>query len=276
MQTEKIRDYVERYLTAHDSHFIEKNPAYFTVTLPEQVDKDLENRPFYWSYIERCGIEPTSVTMTFVFDRKQVPDGIKGEWVGFGSRRLQQIFRSAETHGRFVRLYELTPNGKEIASPFSSLVPWLCVHYRAQCVCDQKKDILFSIGINLVTKEVHSSFFKRISHRLLTPKLPPYRFTMQPIFSLRSAVERAEQSVTEQLAKEDKTWAEKALRRLEEEKQLLQNYYLHQSDKDEGDSSSPDEYRRRLQELQWQYQPRIDVQFINAGLFYLSPAPALE
>lgn len=275
MQTEKIRDYVERYLTAHDSHFIEKNQAYFTVTLPEQVDKDLENRPFYYSYIERCGIEPTPVTMTFIFDRKQVPDDVKGEWVGFGSRRLQQIFRSAEKHGRFVRLYENTKE-QDHMSPFSSLIPWLCIHYRAQCLCDQKKDILFSIGINLVTGNVISSFYEQISVRSFTPQLPPYRFTMQPIFSLRTAVERAEQKISEQLANEDKTWAEKARLRLEEEKQLLQNYYQHVSNEDDGNASFQDEYKRRLQELEWQYQPRIDVQFINAGLFYLSPYPSLE
>jgi hypothetical protein len=40
--------------------------------------------------------------------------------------------------------------------------------------------------------------------------------------------------------------------------------------------STPDEERqRRMDELRWQHEPRIDVQFINGGLFYLSSTPPL-
>src|SRR4051812_23298746 len=106
MNQTEIRTYVERYFDAFQSPIVESNPAYFSVQLPIEVDKDLGNRPFYWTYVEKIGIEHNPLTLTFIFDPEQVPDGIRGENLIFGSRRLHQIFDSAKKHGKYVRLYE--------------------------------------------------------------------------------------------------------------------------------------------------------------------------
>jgi hypothetical protein len=38
-------------------------------------------------------------------------------------------------------------------------------------------------------------------------------------------------------------------------------------------STPAEEYRRRMDELRWQYEPRIEVETINGGLFYLHSQP---
>lgn len=38
-------------------------------------------------------------------------------------------------------------------------------------------------------------------------------------------------------------------------------------------SSLTEEYQRRREELCWQYEPRVEVVVINAGLFYLFNLP---
>lgn len=71
MHTEQIRNYVTRYLEATECHVVESHPAYMTVRLSPEADKALMNRPYYWSFVERTGVEPEPVSITFVFDQEQ-------------------------------------------------------------------------------------------------------------------------------------------------------------------------------------------------------------
>jgi len=71
MKTEQLRDYVSRYLEATGSQVLECHPAYVTVKLSPEADKALMNRPYYWSFVERTGAEPETMSITFVFDPEQ-------------------------------------------------------------------------------------------------------------------------------------------------------------------------------------------------------------
>lgn len=71
MNTEQIRDYVSRYLESTGSQVLESHPAYVTVKLSPEADKALMNRPYYWSFVERTGAEPETMSLTFVFDQEQ-------------------------------------------------------------------------------------------------------------------------------------------------------------------------------------------------------------
>ncbi|WP_281886221.1 YqhG family protein [Paenibacillus sp. YYML68] len=68
MTSEQIRSYVLRYLDAESCELLEKHPAYVTVKLSPSADKDLNHRPYYWSFVERTGVEPETMTCTFIFD----------------------------------------------------------------------------------------------------------------------------------------------------------------------------------------------------------------
>ncbi|MTE25058.1 hypothetical protein GJQ66_12775, partial [Microbacterium sp. ZXX196] len=46
---------------------------------------------------------------------------------------------------------------------------------------------------------------------------------------------------------------------------------------EEWKKSTPEEEKqRRMDELRWQYEPRIEVHFINGGLFYLYSNPPVQ
>lgn len=304
MEQTKIREYVERYFQAHQSRFVENHPAYITVELPMEVDKDLGNRPFYWTYVERCGIEPNKLMLTFIFDKEKAPEGLRGEWIGFGTGRLQQIFQSAVKHGRFVRLYEeeaaehaggakMPPLPiKALLSPHSApLIPWLGINYKVEFVCDQKRDLLLHPGVNLITGQVVPDFYEKVCSLRLTPKLPDYRFTMQPFYSLGQAVAQAESYVRAVVDREDQRWAENARERLEQEIAIVESFFRRPVGDEEdgggivriknGDESensgtgkreeqgSSAELQKQIEELKWQFQPRIQVKLINTGVFYL-------
>ncbi|RKD25531.1 hypothetical protein BEP19_00880 [Ammoniphilus oxalaticus] len=279
MNQAEIRNYIENYFKAFESEFVESNDAYFSVELPIEVDKDLGNRPFYWTYVEKIGIPHNPLTLTFIFDREQTPEEIRGEELPFGSRRLHQIFESAKKHGKFARLYETPPNIPTGSLPSFPLTPWLCVNYKIEFICDQKRDLLLPLGINLISGQIVKDFYNQVNSLPLTPKLPNYTFTMQPIFGLESAANRLEQYIQSIVDKEDDEWAKQASRRLEEEKQLIEAYYCEevnqrakQGEEEEAEQlrqQVQDEKEMRLKELIWQFEPRIQVTALNTGLFYL-------
>lgn len=250
----EIRHYTEAFFHAYDCMIIDSDPSSITVRLSKQADKDLGNRPFYWSYIEKMGIEPNPLELTFVFDRNP---SSQAEELRMGSRRLQQIFDVARQRGRFVRMYEHDP-GKSL----SSLIPWLNVNYRVAWICDKKKERLVSCGFNLRTGTLQTDFQRRMQHVPLVAKLPHYQYVQPPTFSLNQAHRLLENDLRRQLEAEDRTWADNARQRWKEEQKRLDAYY--QEDKDGAEKQRMDE------ELRWQYEPRITVRVTSGGLFYLS------
>jgi hypothetical protein len=68
MNAKDVQKFVMRYLEATECHITEKSPAHVTVRLSPEADKDLTNRPYYWSFVERTGAPPETMTMTLVFD----------------------------------------------------------------------------------------------------------------------------------------------------------------------------------------------------------------
>ncbi|WCN38882.1 YqhG family protein [Aneurinibacillus uraniidurans] len=267
MNQQEVRSFLERYFDAHQTHYIERHPAYFVVELPIKVDKDLGNRPFYWTYVEQLDLPPQPMNMTCVFERQAAPPDIRGEDLTFGSPRLQQFFASAERHGRYVRLYEQTSS--DVSSEQTALVPWLGINYKISFVCDRKKDLLFSLGFNLIHGHIVEDFYAKMEQTTLQPALPAYAYTMRPIYSLESARTCLRTYLSERISAEDTAWAARAQERLAAELEMAEQFYTRQAESAEEETDYTTSHTRRMEELRWQYEPRIDVTLINGGLFYL-------
>jgi hypothetical protein len=69
MNSGQIRHFVLRYLEALQCEILETSPAHVTVKLSVEADKDLTNRTYYWSFVERTGAPPETMTFTFIFDK---------------------------------------------------------------------------------------------------------------------------------------------------------------------------------------------------------------
>ncbi|WP_274363630.1 YqhG family protein [Paenibacillus thermotolerans] len=79
MNAKQIHKFVSRYVEATQSHIVEKSPAHLTVKLSPEADRDLTNRSYYWTFVERTGAEPQTMTMTFVFDPDKAPATLKAQ-----------------------------------------------------------------------------------------------------------------------------------------------------------------------------------------------------
>lgn len=86
MTQTQIQQYVMTYLDVTDCQILEKSPYHVTVKLSPQADRDLTNRPYYWGFIERTGVEPETMSFAFIFDaeayeamqeRKNAQEGAK-------------------------------------------------------------------------------------------------------------------------------------------------------------------------------------------------------
>lgn len=279
MNQQEIRTYVESFFTLRDCKILESTPSYITVELNPETDKDLSYRPFYWSYVEKMRQTPQLLIKRYIFDPTFPHSEMGDEYLLFGSSRLRQIFLVAKKRGQYIRLYE------EHNTTFrtEALSPWVMINYKVEYVCDKKKEKLLSYGFNLITGEIYEQFYQFIQKLSLTPKLPAYLFIQSPIYSTYLAIQQIEQNITRELQSEDDSWVKNSISKLEYEKQqtlqyyqeLLENYKKKKSTTVEAQDENQWEIEKnkRIEELEWQYSPRVDISPINIGIFYLLSHP---
>ncbi|WP_227938521.1 YqhG family protein [Alkalihalobacillus deserti] len=259
MQQPQVHDFLERYFKANDSPIIENTSSYLQIQLSIELDKLLMNRPFYWHYLEKTGGEPRPMQVTFITDQTHVPDDIRGEQIHFGSPRLRQLFESTRELGGFIRLFErIEASGNKSIS----LQPWLCLNAKVSFQCDRKKDVLLSLGLNLIHGQIVPQFYDRIREKDLTPNIPDYCFKLSPLITVKSGLIRLQKMVQTYAENEDDTWAEEAVERWDADLKLLEAFYEDQEEK-------PESYHVEKQALKEQYEPNIHVSVVNGGMFYL-------
>ncbi len=260
MRQEAIHNFLETYFQTSGCDILDSRPNFLKVKLNIEMDKLLMNRPFYWHYIERIGGEPETQTLTL----KTAMTGDEGEVIHFGSPRLHQIFHSTKEMGRYIRLYQDVdrPNQR------TSLHPWLCVNTKISYCCDLKKDMLLSLGLNLLNGTIVRDFYDTVKILELTPKIPDFCYTMSPMIKPISGLKRIEGIIQKLLEEEDHKWAEAANMRWNNDLELLNRFYEVLEDTDEDELK--DNYEKEKEALRLQYEPHIDVKILNGGLFYLA------
>lgn len=264
MENSPTRSFVERYLQAYQCQITESTPHYIHTQLSIEADQDLSNRPFYWMYVERMNLQPQPIQICFVFDAEHAPNDRPSELMFAGSPRLQLMWQSAQKNGRFVSLYQENANYMPLAQsrPF---IPWLAVNLFISYICDQKKDRIAHLGFNLITGEMKDNFHQQLLPHNWHNQLPPHRHLLPQKVPLREALGEMEYHIEEQLQTEDQTWATNAQQRLQRELEQIKLYYPDSNRSEELQQ----EKQQRMTETVWQYQPRVEVRVINAGLFHV-------
>ncbi|MCQ2011321.1 YqhG family protein [Sporolactobacillus sp. STSJ-5] len=254
MQQAEIRDFLIRFFSSSDCSLLPvQNQSQLKVKLTKQMDKLLMNRPFYWHYIEQIGADAETATLTFRFNDQSD----EGEFIHFGSPRLHQIFNTAEQMGRYIRLYQVVSSQ---ASP--ALEPWLGINMKISYQCDLKKDRLISIGLQMVNGTLIEGFQSMLGKLELIARLPDYCYTLSPLITVKSGIQRIERFIASELETEPFEWADQASERWKKDEDLLDAFY-------EQAEKKPERYNQEKKALEEQYKPRINVRLINAGLFYL-------
>ncbi|WP_066074123.1 YqhG family protein [Neobacillus soli] len=259
MQQQEIHSFLTKYFQANECEIIENTDGYLTVQLTIELDKELMNRPFYWHYLEKTGGIPNPMQLTFITNKEKAPENMKGEIIHFGSPRLHQIFESAKSLASYIRLYE---NHRHQSSQ-TPLLPWLCMNVKISYQCDRKRDIFKSIGLQLINGQMVEDFHDRLLQIQLTPKIPDYSFTLSPLVRPKSGMSRIESYLKSVIEDDDHAWADDARQRWDQDLQLLNHFYEDIEEENES-------YETEKTALKEQYEPKINISFINGGLFYLT------
>lgn len=335
MNVKQVQKFVMRYLEATECQILEKHPAYVTVKLSPAADKDLTNRSYYWSFVDRSGLEPETMSFTFVFDSEKhlelskppiqsvavqpttpsptpstapiqpdtqlgvtLPSGavpasdsilaryfgvapptpvgrIQKDDVTYGSKRLAQIFDVVKNKGQFVCLFEEPPREFKQLGSILEYSTWLVVNWKAEFVCDMKRDELHSLGINLSTGEIVENMYDRVVQRKLTPRLPVHVHTPKRNITLIKAITQLETVLEKKFKLYDHSWATEAQERLQEELERIDMYYSDilktMVEQEEQKQQIQQQYDNRRNEIEWQYKPRVEVAAMNCGIFHLYP-----
>ncbi|MCM3626542.1 YqhG family protein [Paenibacillus glycanilyticus] len=306
MNSKQVHKYVQRFLEATECSILEKSPAHFTVKLSPAADRELTNRPFYWSFVDRTGSEPETMTYLFVTDKEKYEENLTSpapapaqaanavdaalnrsfgfvnnnlanavrtprEDLYFGSRKLEQLFGAAKTSGSYVNLFQ-EPERRS-STPFQSTpyTAWLGVNMRVEFACDRKREEIHSYGVSLATGLVVENFYDRLKNLKLTPRLPSNIHLTRNGLSYAKALGVIETSLERKLKNYDYAWAEDAAARLEEELDRIRHYYdpMIKHAEDDTKAAIEEQFNQRQTEIRWQYEPRVTASAINCGIFHL-------
>ncbi|MEK3882560.1 YqhG family protein [Paenibacillus sp. PL2-23] len=105
MNAKQVHKFLGRYLEATECSIIEKSPAHYTVKLSPQADRELTNRPYYWSFVDRVGAEPETMSFLFITDKDKFEASMEAKPVNEPSSAPQQDSQSAAADAALARSF---------------------------------------------------------------------------------------------------------------------------------------------------------------------------
>lgn len=260
MQPQQIHGFLRQLFQESNCQVIDGNKHYMTVQLTVDMDKRIMNRPYYWQYIESVNGAACPAQLTLITDGNKLNGDIKGEIMHFGSPRLRQLFQVTNELGSFVRVFE------KVSEKFEEktiLTPWLCVNYKVSYISDQTKEMLYSLGLNLMTGYIVDEFQESIQVLDFECKASTNTFNLPFNIPPVRGLGRLDLAIERVVQHEDHQWAVEAKNRLERDQEVLEHFY-------HGVDNKPVSYETEKQAMEEQFEPSIQIDVVNGGLFYLN------
>lgn len=249
-----IETFIKRFFTAHQCDITEDEKGKFNVQLTIDMDKALMNRPFYWQYIESTGQVGEPKKLCLITDPEKIADD--GEWIHFGSPRLQQIFDFLSKNAKFTHVYQVLH-----VSTNTMLHPWLLVNVCIMYEGKQKKEELFSIGLNLINGSFVFGMMEKLTKIKLSSTISDHCYTISPLIKISSGLLRIEKYLDKYVMEQQHEWAIESYQLLQDEIAMIKHFYENTEDRDEME--------KEIKDITARLQPKISYEIINGGLVYL-------
>jgi hypothetical protein len=248
------------YFALMDCSIVSYNDEQITTKLSIEADRILTNRPFYWSYIDRTNLVPETLQFTFIFSNPSSDINQEHgfvEYMTMGNDKFTKIMQDIHKNGGPITVYE---KPKSHAKP-GIYESWLNVNLSVHLQTFSTRSYVMSIGVSLATGEIVHSFLEQIEAVSLLTQIPPNHH-LKPIISLQTAEKILHTYIQTHLQAMDQMWSDDA--------------YLRYADKKRNLEASMDSSLERTQtyiqketELHERYNPVIQVEIINCGVFHL-------
>lgn len=261
MNQAEIHQFLINFFSKRQAEIIRDDEGLLEVKLTEKLDQQLMNRPFYWQYVKKLGYEGEPMTVTFISNESK--KGEKGEWIHFGSPRLEQLFQIILDEGKYAELYENISVGNQRAPLYPWFISNFIVKYHGAYVHDE----LISVGVLLTNGTMRFRLMDDIKQYDFIDTPPNYCYKIPQIISPQRANQLIELEIKERIRQKAKNFEQLSLKIYEEELNLL-NELLQSREEDDEDlqlikKNNEEQIYNRL-------YPKVSFVVINSGLFYLS------
>ncbi|WP_188206146.1 YqhG family protein [Alkalibacillus aidingensis] len=257
MNQAEIHGFLYDFFTKRQADILHNEDGLLKVKLTKELDQKLMNRPFYWQYIQAMGKEGEPLSVTF---QSKENTSEEGEWVHFGSPRLQQIFDIIKEEGKYTTLYEQL----EEKTNRTPLYPWfvcnLQVKYRGWYVHDE----LVSLGILLTNGTMRFNWMEENMHEEYSETIPDYAYTIPLIISPQRAMEQITYELSKRIKEDSQNFYDQSVALYEKEIQMLDDLT------DLNDEESQNFYEQNKEQIYERLYPKVELNWVNGGIFYLS------
>lgn len=257
MTIENLHNFIFRFFVANQCTVKRNIDGKLTIQLTDKMDEYIMNRPFYWQYVKKIGLQGEPGSITFLTNPRLEEKG--AEIIHFGSPRLQQIFRLVKEQGDSVRLYQQLDVHEQ-----TPLVPWLILNIKISYIGKQKREEIKSIGIHMINGCMIDQIMDSLKNYAWHNTIPDYCYNLSPLIRLKSSYQRIIRYLEQDLLGKKHDWAVESWRFMEDEKKLLD--YFYQSDT----ADQLTHFEKELAAIEDLYQPHIAIDIINGGIFHIS------
>ena len=258
MAIKNLNAFLTDYFTAHHCDILDNHDGVLQVKLTEEIDKTLMNRPFYWHYIKKIGREGDTTTLNLITNPEKREE--KGDFIHFGSPRLQQILKSLVKNERFTKQFQSAPMTTKTA-----LHPWLVINIKIKYQGKKNKDEILSLGLHLIKGLMYKDMMELLEDVTLKPSIDDYCYTVAPMIKMESGFHRIENVLDDYIHNQTHDWATESLKTLEEELSLITHFYTSDLEED----PNQEQREKEINDMKQRYTPKVTYQVINGGIFYL-------
>ncbi|RLL48092.1 hypothetical protein D8M04_02115 [Oceanobacillus piezotolerans] len=255
MAITNLNQFLHDYFTNHHCQILTNQDGVLQIQLTEEMDRAIMNRPFYWHYIKKIGRDGEPMTLTLITNPEK-REAEKGEWIHFGSPRLQQLIRHLKENERYTKLFQQVTTTKNTA-----LYPWLVTNLKVSYRGKHKKDEIISIGLQLVTGNMKLEMMNHLKTLPLQATISDYCYTISPMIKIQSGFKRIESVILNYIENQTHEWAQDSLKTLNEELKTLRHFYQ--------DEEHSEQMNKEMEAIKERYSPIISIETINGGIFYL-------
>ncbi|WP_194840808.1 YqhG family protein [Filobacillus milosensis] len=228
------------------------------VKLTEELDQKLMNRPFYWQYVKKLGKQGEPMSVTFISDESKKEE--KGEWIHYGSPRLEQLFQMIFEEGRYAELYEETNQDERQA-----LHPWFICNLKVRYQGSYTQDELVSIGVYLINGTMRFKMMDEILQESFVNVIPDYCYKIPPIISHNRAIQMINQEISLRINQKSSAFEQESMELYQKELNMTDHLFKTREDED------TEVLQKNIEEQIYnRLYPKVQLKLINCGLFYLT------
>jgi len=253
---ENLHKFLIDYFEANQCE-VQASPDLLDIKLTEEMDEQLMNRPFYWHYVRKLNQKGQPMELKLTTDYFQATK--ERNYIYFSTDRFKKIAQDTLTKGRFVKLFEKIEPKKK-----TPVYPWLIINLKRSYLGKSQHQEIKSYGIQLINGTIIDQAFEWLDQKKWDVNIPNLCYPMTPIIKPENGFKRIDQYVLNELQNNEHKWAQESFQALNEEIQLL-NYF-----KDNSPNMDREHYETELANIKSIYHPKIKVEVINGGLFYIS------